>query len=111
MARAGERRALLGVGLQPTASQQAFELIAAHIGKVTEGMDGHFVPCVTSLALRFPLPGANAMPPTYLLARDHLQRAVAILQGADSRSRQLRYIVERTISLLEDRPACHTARW
>lgn len=42
------------------------------------------------------------MPPTYLLARDHLQRAVAILQGADSRSRQLRYIVERTISLLED---------
>lgn len=42
------------------------------------------------------------MPPTYVLARDHLQRAVAILQGADSRSRQLRYIVERTINLMDD---------
>jgi hypothetical protein len=44
------------------------------------------------------------MPPTYVLARDHLQRAAAILQGADSRSRQLRYIVERTISLIDDSP-------
>ncbi|UJW86683.1 hypothetical protein [Devosia sp. SL43] len=44
------------------------------------------------------------MPPTYVLARDHLQRAAAILQGADSRSRQLRYIVERTISLIDDIP-------
>jgi hypothetical protein len=42
------------------------------------------------------------MPPTYVLARDHLQRAAAILQGADSRSRQLRHIVERTISLIDD---------
>lgn len=42
------------------------------------------------------------MLPTYVLARDHLQRAAAILQGGDSRSRQLRYIVERTISLIED---------
>jgi hypothetical protein len=45
-----------------------------------------------------------AMPPTYVLARDHLQRAVAMLQGADSRSRQLRYIIERTINLLDEAP-------
>lgn len=42
------------------------------------------------------------MPPTYLLARDHLQRAAIILQGADSRSRQLRHIIERTIGLMDD---------
>ena len=42
------------------------------------------------------------MPPTYVLARDHLQRAAAILQGADSRSQQLRHIVERTISLMDE---------
>ena len=42
------------------------------------------------------------MPPTYILARDHLQRAVTILQGADSRSRQLRYIIERTITLMDE---------
>jgi hypothetical protein len=42
------------------------------------------------------------MPPTYILARDHLQRAVTILQGVDSRSRQLRYIIERTISLMDE---------
>lgn len=42
------------------------------------------------------------MPPTYMLARDHLERAVAILQGTDSRSRQLRHIVERTIGLMEE---------
>lgn len=42
------------------------------------------------------------MPPTYVLARDHLQRAATILQGADSQSRQIRYIIERTISLMED---------
>lgn len=48
------------------------------------------------------------MPPTYILARDHLQRAAAILQGADSRSRQLLYIVERTISLMDDlQPTAH----
>ena len=37
------------------------------------------------------------MLPTYLLARDHLQRAAAIIAGEDSRSRQLRYIIERTV--------------
>ena len=42
------------------------------------------------------------MPPTYVLARDHLQRAATILQGVDSRSRQLRYIIERTISLMDE---------
>jgi hypothetical protein len=42
------------------------------------------------------------MPPTYVLARDHLQRAATILQGADSHSRQLRYIIERTINLMDD---------
>jgi hypothetical protein len=42
------------------------------------------------------------MVSTYLLARDHLQRAAAILQGSDSRSRQLRYIIERTVTLMED---------
>jgi hypothetical protein len=40
--------------------------------------------------------------PTYLLARDHLQRAAVILQGADQRSRQLRHIIERTIGLMDD---------
>lgn len=45
-----------------------------------------------------PLP----MLPTYVLARDHLQRAVTILQGADSQSRQIRYIIERTITLIDD---------
>ncbi|WP_332686847.1 hypothetical protein [Devosia sp.] len=42
------------------------------------------------------------MPPTYVLARDHLQRAATILQGTDSHSRQLRYIIERTINLMDD---------
>lgn len=42
------------------------------------------------------------MPPTYVLARDHLQRAATILQGTDSRSRQLRYIIERTIGLMDE---------
>ena len=45
------------------------------------------------------------MPPTYILAKDHLQCAAAILQGADSRSRQLLYIVERTISLMDEVPS------
>jgi hypothetical protein len=44
------------------------------------------------------------MPTTYLLARDHLQQAAAILRGSDSRSRQLLNIVERTISLIDDIP-------
>ena len=39
---------------------------------------------------------------TYLLARDHLQRAAAIIQGEDNRSRQLRYIIERTVTLMDD---------
>lgn len=42
------------------------------------------------------------MLPTYLHARDHLQRAAVILQGNDSRSRQLRYIIERTVSLIDE---------
>lgn len=42
------------------------------------------------------------MTPTYLLARDHLQRAAVILQGGDQRSRQLRHIIERTIGLMDD---------
>jgi hypothetical protein len=40
------------------------------------------------------------MPPTFMHARDHLERAVAILQGADSRSLQLRNIIQRTIGLI-----------
>jgi hypothetical protein len=42
------------------------------------------------------------MPPTYLLARDHLEQAATILQGHDNRSRQLRHIIERTIGLMDD---------
>ena len=42
------------------------------------------------------------MPSTYLLARDHLQRAAAILDGSDSRTQQLRHIIERTVSLIND---------
>ncbi|WP_338719859.1 hypothetical protein [Devosia sp. XK-2] len=42
------------------------------------------------------------MPPTYVLARDHLQRAATILQGTDQRSRQLRHIIERTIGLMDE---------
>lgn len=42
------------------------------------------------------------MLPTYVLARDHLQRAATILQGADQRSRQLRHIIERTIGLMDE---------
>lgn len=42
------------------------------------------------------------MPPTYVLARDHLQRAATILENADGRTRQLRHIIERTISLLDE---------
>ena len=42
------------------------------------------------------------MSPTYVLARDHLQRAAAILQGSESRTRQLRYIIERTIVLMDE---------
>jgi hypothetical protein len=42
------------------------------------------------------------VPPTYVLARDHLQRAATILQGTDQRSRQLRHIIERTIGLMDE---------
>jgi ABC-type sugar transport system ATPase subunit len=42
------------------------------------------------------------MLPTYVLARDHLQRAATILQGEDQRSAQLRHIIERTIGLMDE---------
>lgn len=42
------------------------------------------------------------MLPIYVLARDHLQCAAAILQGTDQKSQQLRSIIERTIGLMED---------
>lgn len=42
------------------------------------------------------------MLPTYVLARDHLERAATILDGKDTHSRQLRHIIERTINLMED---------
>ncbi len=42
------------------------------------------------------------MLPTFVLARDHLQRAASILQGKDQRSSQLRHIIERTIGLLDE---------
>lgn len=50
------------------------------------------------------------MPPTILLARDHLERAAAVLHGPDERSCQLRAIIERTIGLLDEfqrRDAAH----
>jgi hypothetical protein len=40
--------------------------------------------------------------PTYVLARDHLERAATILHGGDQRSRQLRHIIERTIGLMDE---------
>ncbi|MHB1103253.1 MAG: hypothetical protein ACYC0C_10885 [Devosia sp.] len=42
------------------------------------------------------------MPSTYILARDHLEQAVSILRGADTRTQQLRHIVERTIALMSE---------
>ena len=42
------------------------------------------------------------MTQTYDRAREHLRRAAAMLQGGDSQSRQLRHIVERTITLIDD---------
>jgi hypothetical protein len=46
------------------------------------------------------------MPSSFLLARNHLEQAIGMLQGGDSQSRQLRYIIERTITLMDDlRPA------
>ena len=37
---------------------------------------------------------------TYVLARDHLEQAAAILRGPDSHTTELRSIVERTIALM-----------
>ena len=42
------------------------------------------------------------MPPTLVLARDHLEQAVSILRGGDAHSQQLRHIVERTIALMSE---------
>lgn len=50
------------------------------------------------------------MNPTFVLARDHLQRAATILGGVDQRSRQLRHIIERTIGLMEEYRAEPPAR-
>jgi septation ring formation regulator EzrA len=47
-------------------------------------------------------PGASSMPPTFVHARDYLESAVAILQATDSRTRQLRHIIERTIGLIDE---------
>lgn len=44
------------------------------------------------------------MPPTYLLARDHLQRAAMMLREQDIHSLQLRQIIERTIQLMDETP-------
>jgi hypothetical protein len=81
----------------------AFDLNAGEAGKFQEGMRAHPVARVISLAPpEMTLSKEPPMPPTYVLARDHLQRAATILQGADSRSRQFRYIIERTISLMDE---------
>lgn len=50
------------------------------------------------------------MPPTYLLARDHLQRASSILQGTDQRSLEIRVIIDRTIALIDDAPMAPVSR-
>ncbi len=42
------------------------------------------------------------MNTSFVLARDHLERAAIILQGMDQRSRQLRHIIERTIGLIDE---------
>lgn len=36
------------------------------------------------------------------LARDYLLRAVSILEGDDDRTEEIRYIISRTVTLLED---------
>jgi hypothetical protein len=41
------------------------------------------------------------MPSTYLIARDHLQRAHAVLRHEDGRSAELRHIIEQMINLLD----------
>ncbi|RYE83094.1 MAG: hypothetical protein EOP19_14680 [Hyphomicrobiales bacterium] len=40
------------------------------------------------------------MRQTYLLARDHLEQAAAILKGPDNHTTELRSIVQRTIALM-----------
>ena len=40
------------------------------------------------------------MRQTYVLARDHLEQAAAILSGPDSHTAELRSIVQRTIALM-----------
>lgn len=42
------------------------------------------------------------MPPNYAVAREYLEQAARILEGSESRTRQLRYIIERTIVLMEE---------
>lgn len=42
------------------------------------------------------------MHQTYLLARDHLEQAAAILSGRDTQTVQLRNILLRTIALMRD---------
>lgn len=42
------------------------------------------------------------MHPSHLLARDYLLRAVSILEGDDDRTEEIRYIISRTVTLLED---------
>ena len=38
---------------------------------------------------------------TFTVVRDHLQHAATALDGTDSRSLQLRHIIERTVNLIE----------
>lgn len=46
------------------------------------------------------------MPPTYILARDHLEQAASILRDGDTRTRELRAILERIIALLAEFERC-----
>lgn len=63
----------------------------------------HFPACVSFLTLyKTDSSKEHRMPPTYVLAKDHLQRAATILQGADQHSAQLRHIIERTIGLMDE---------
>ena len=49
------------------------------------------------------------MPPIDTLVRDHLQRAHALLKGNDSRTADLREIVEQTIRLIDHVPSADPA--
>jgi len=56
-------------------------------------------------------PGGNEqMPPTYILARDHLEQAASILRDGDARTRELRAILERIIALLAEFERCEPYR-